>query len=113
MDTESDEAGILETLERDVNTLALEKDNHGDEIYYDDVEKTTVLEELPEEQQPKSVGNEASPFDYLPAEVILSIFSFLTLKNCANMLLWFVNFGSVIQDVLFCGKDCRFQKPAE
>ena len=88
MDTESDEAGILETLERDVNTLALEKDNHGDEIYDDDVEKTTVLEELPEEQQPKSVGNEASPFDNLPAEVILSIFSFLTLKElCKHVAL--------------------------
>jgi len=88
MDTESDEAGILETLEQDVSILALEEDNHDDEFYDDDVEETIVLEELPEKQQPKSVENEASPFDDLPEELILNIFSFLTLKElCKHVAL--------------------------
>lgn len=88
MDREGD---ILEVLEKAVNSSVLKEDDHGDEFDDDDVEETIFLEEFLEKQsveEHKSVEHESSPFDILPEELILNIFSFLTLRElCKHVAL--------------------------
>ena len=77
---------VLEALiEQAVSDSGWDEDKNHDELDDDDVEETIFLDESPEKQlleQPNLEERalaEGSPFDILPEELILKIFSFLTL----------------------------------
>ena len=80
------DSGIdFEAFEEIVSFSDLNEDKLEDEFADDDVEETIILEELPEKQQKQlkeSEGREnCCPFDILPEELIVLIFSFLTVQE--------------------------------
>lgn len=87
MDFETNASRVLEALEQDVNISFLEEGKSDEELNDeddDDVEETIVLEEFSETQlveRSTSLEQETTPFDILPEELILKIFSFLPLQE--------------------------------
>ena len=87
MDFETDVSLVLEALEQDVNISFLEEGKNDEEFNDDDdgIEETIILEEFSETQlvvQATSVEQlETAPFDILPEELILKIFSLLSLQE--------------------------------
>ena len=78
-----DPAVDFETFEEIVSFSGLNEDKLDNEFDDDDIEETILLENIPEKQLVKqSEGREnTSPFDILPEELILNIFSFLTVQE--------------------------------
>lgn len=91
MDFEVDKYDILEALEG-VKILFQEERNSDDEFNDDDLEEIIVLEEFPgtqHDEEAKSLaleGQDVSLFDILPEELILKIFSFLSLQELCKTI---------------------------
>ena len=84
------DSGIgFEVFEEIVRYSDLDDGKHGDEFNDDDIEETFILEEIPEMHFPKKQDmpedsekrENFCPFDVLPEELIINIFSFLTVQE--------------------------------
>lgn len=84
------DSGIgFEVFEEIVRYSDLDDGKHGDEFNDDDIEETFILEEIPEKHFPKKQDmpedsekrENFCPFDVLPEELIINIFSFLTVQE--------------------------------
>lgn len=87
----------FEVFEEIVSFSDLDQDKLDDEFDDDGIEETIFLEEIPEKQPLKHdelERRETCPFDILPEELILKIFSFLTVQELCKYValvckLWF------------------------
>ncbi|XP_020618604.1 F-box/LRR-repeat protein 2-like [Orbicella faveolata] len=75
----------FEAFEEIVSYSDLDEDELGNEFEDNDIEETFLLEEIPEKHFPKKHDSEKGgnfcPFDILPEELIINIFSFLTVQE--------------------------------
>ena len=85
MNSWTDSGVGFETFEEIFNYSDLDKDKLGNEFEDDDIEETFLLDEIPEKHFPTKQDSEKRgnfcPFDVLPEELVINIFSFLTVQE--------------------------------